>query len=98
MHVLLGITNLKTLNICTYIEYKMATKCITITNEAYERLASFKVGSESFSDVINKITRGHSLFDLVGVLSHKQADELRSNVNDVRKRMREQVESRVRRL
>ncbi|MBI4150362.1 antitoxin VapB family protein, partial [Candidatus Woesearchaeota archaeon] len=45
----------------------MATKSITVTNEAYERLAAFKEPHESFSDVITKLTSRYSLLDLIGV-------------------------------
>ncbi len=76
----------------------MATKCVTITNEAYERLASFKEGKESFSDVINKLTKGHSLLDIVGILSHKEANELRSFVKERNNKFRESIESTSRKL
>ncbi len=69
----------------------MATKSITITNEAYEKLAMFKESKESFSDVINKLTSKYSLLSLVGVLSKKDADELESNIKDVRKNFRERL-------
>jgi len=35
----------------------MATKTISITEKAYERLKAYKKRKESFSDVINKITK-----------------------------------------
>lgn len=59
----------------------MATKCITITVEAYERLAAQKKDRESFSDVINRtITKKGSLLDLVGLLTPKEAEEMRRHV------------------
>lgn len=70
----------------------MATKSITITNEAYERLANFKDEKESFSDVINKITKRYSLLDLIGILSNKEAEDLKEHIKVARKRLRRQVE------
>lgn len=76
----------------------MATKCITITSEAYEKLASFKDEKESFSDVINKLTKKSSLLDLVGVLTKEEAHTLRNNVTELRGRMRKSVELTAARL
>ncbi len=73
----------------------MATKTITITEEAYERLAMKKEINDSFSDVINKITGRTSIFDLVGILSSKEADEMKTNIKELRKRARRQVEKTV---
>ena len=50
----------------------MATKTLSITEEAYERLSSKKRGKESFSEVINRITNKKSLLDFVGILSDKE--------------------------
>lgn len=36
----------------------MGTKTISIKEEAYERLKAHKRGDESFSDVVNRLTRG----------------------------------------
>ncbi len=36
----------------------MATKSITITEDAYERLKAHKRDDESFSDVVTRLTRG----------------------------------------
>lgn len=35
----------------------MGTKTISITEEAYERLKAYKRDDESFSDVVNRLTR-----------------------------------------
>lgn len=67
-------------------------KTLTVTEEAYERLAARKEGGESFSSVINKLTGKASLLDLVGVLSGKEADELRNNIKETRNRMRERLD------
>lgn len=69
----------------------MATKTITVTNEAYERLFAFKEPNESFSDVITKITRKYSFLDLIGILSPGEAEKLEVNIKEIRKRMREQL-------
>ena len=78
----------------------MATKSITITVEAYERLASLKESRESFSDVINRVApkKRPSLFGLVGILSNKESDEIRRNIADTRKRMDDEIEKRISRL
>ncbi len=76
----------------------MATKCITVTNEAYERLAHLKKQKESFSDVINRITNKRSLFDIVGLLSSKAADELENNIKDLNKRMRKELDKTAKEL
>ncbi len=70
----------------------MATKTISITTDAYERLASLKKHNESFSEIITTLTRKHSLLDLVGVLTAEEADTLRKSVAETRKRFRHSME------
>jgi len=80
----------------TYIHLLiMATKTITITNGAYEKLFAFKENNESFSEVIDKLTGRYSLLELVGVLSKNEASELRATIKEVRTRLRKQVEKTV---
>ncbi len=76
----------------------MATKSITITDDAYNRLASFKEPNESFSDVVNKLTKKGSLLELAGILSNEDARELKENIRELRKRMEEEVDKRVEKM
>jgi len=62
----------------------MATKTISITEDAYERLRTNKMENESFTDVINRITNKRSIMELAGILSNKEADELKENISQIR--------------
>ncbi len=63
----------------------MATKTLTITEDAYERLAHLKQGSESFSEVIIRSFPKRSLMEIAGILSEKEADELEAHIKERRK-------------
>jgi predicted CopG family antitoxin len=65
----------------------MTIKTLTITEDAYTRLAAEKEDGESFSDVIRRITGKRSLLDLVGILSEKEAAELERAVRKTRREM-----------
>ena len=58
----------------------MATKTISITEEAYGRLMTKKAGNESFSDVINRITNKVNLLDYAGILTKQEADSLSKSI------------------
>lgn len=62
----------------------MATKTITITTEAYEKLKLRKKQNESFSDVINRIAPYTDWTDFAGILSKESADKLRKSVREGR--------------
>ena len=55
---------------------KMATKTISITEEAYERLKTRKEKNESFTDVINRVTGKRSIMELAGILSKEEGEKL----------------------
>ena len=76
----------------------MGTKCITITEKAYTNLDAYKESKESFSDVINRLTAKRSLLELVGILSHKDADVLKKHRKEINKRMRAKMEMTASRL
>ncbi len=62
----------------------MATKTISITEEAYNRLATKKYEKESFSEVINRITNKVNLLDFAGILTDKEADNLINQIEKTR--------------
>ena len=76
----------------------MATKTLTITEDAYERLAAVKDESESFSEVIVKHFPRHSLMELVGIFPHEEAIKLRKRIEENRKASRERIDRIAKRL
>lgn len=74
----------------------MSTKTLTITEDAYERLAKYKMGSESFSEVIVKRFPRHSLLELAGIFSHEEVDKIRKSIVESRRRSRERMAKRFR--
>lgn len=70
----------------------MATKTISITEEAYERLAARKQKHESFSEVIKRMTNKVNLLDFAGFLTKEEADRLEAAVRAGRERSRKRLE------
>lgn len=65
----------------------MATKTITITEEAYRRLRQSRKEDESFSTIITRITGNARLIrPLFGILSKEEADRLEARIKENRKR------------
>ena len=58
----------------------MSTKNISITDDAYARLAALKGPNESFSQVIRRITERRSILELAGILSASEAREFKNSV------------------
>ena len=63
----------------------MATKTITIMEDAYEGLIENKETEESFSDVIRRLTvdakKKHRLIELYGILSKKEGDSILEDIS-----------------
>ncbi|MBI2542291.1 antitoxin VapB family protein [Candidatus Woesearchaeota archaeon] len=67
----------------------MATKTISITEEAYERLKIQKEPKESFTDVINRIAGKRSIMEFAGILSEEEGEKLTQYIKERRKASRE---------
>lgn len=67
----------------------MATKTISITEEAYERLRMRKEKNESFTDIINRITGKRNIMELAGILSKEEGKKLKEYIKERRKTSRE---------
>ena len=68
----------------------MVVKTITITKDAYEKLASSKKEGESFSELINRsFTKKRDISKFIGAwsfLSEEEANKLHEHIETVRKR------------
>jgi predicted CopG family antitoxin len=69
----------------------MGTKNIAISEEAYQMLKALKRSGESFTDVIERMTRKSSVLDLAGVLSKKEVATFEKHVKEIRKRSSRRV-------
>jgi predicted CopG family antitoxin len=76
----------------------MGTRNISISDEAYAKLAAMKGPKESFTDVINRLAGKKSVLDLAGVLSPKEAADLRSSVRFIRSQSEDRLDSSMRRM
>lgn len=63
----------------------MGSKNISISEEAYQRLASLKKPNESFTQVINRLTQKRSILELAGTLTEQEAADITENINNLRK-------------
>ncbi|MDY6770239.1 MAG: antitoxin VapB family protein [Candidatus Nanohaloarchaea archaeon] len=73
----------------------MATKTISLSEDAYERLKAEKKENESFSDAVARITTPVKLDDFHGILSDETADDLEEAIEENRKRFNEEHRERV---
>ena len=76
----------------------MGTKNISISEEAYERLAALKKPNESFTEVVNRLTRKRSILELAGTLTGKEGDETRREIKELRKASQRRINSSTRRV
>lgn len=76
----------------------MATKTLTITEDAYERLLKAKEKNESFSEAIVNHFPKRSLLELVGLLTNKEAETLRVHIRARRKASRNRLDKIAQRL
>lgn len=77
---------------------QMGARNISISDEAYAKLAALKGQGESFTDVINRIAGKRSILDLAGLLTVKEAAEVRSNIREARAKSHKRLEQTTRRM
>jgi len=68
----------------------MGYKTISLSEDAYNRLFKRKIGSESFSDVIIRLTNDTTLRDFVGLLRDETCDEIEKNIIKFRRQSLDQ--------
>ena len=76
----------------------MATKTISITDEAYGALRTKKNKSESFSDVIIRLSGKKTLASFYGALSEKSGKLLEEDFREGRKTHRKRLKKRLEKL
>lgn len=69
----------------------MATRTLSVTEAAYQRLKAMKGERESFSDVILKVTKKPRLLEFAGILSKGEVDEAERLIRESRKRSNERM-------
>lgn len=69
----------------------MGTKNISISDEAYSRLAARKLPKESFTDVINRLTQKRSILELAGVLSEAESKDMTKEIEKLRSRSKKRI-------
>ena len=82
----------------TQIYTELATKNIAISEEAYQRLKALKKPGESFTEVIERMTRSRDMQDLAGVLSKEQASAVSGEVREMRERTSRRLQRTIERL
>ena len=71
-----------------YVYVYMATKTISITRQAYDRLKARKGPQESFSDVILRLTEHKPLAEYAGMLSKSSVRAIRGAIEEARRERR----------
>ena len=64
------------------------SKLVALSNEAYERLQARKNGSDSFSDVVLRVTSKRRLMDFAGILTPEQGKDLERSIRELRMQSR----------
>ena len=62
----------------------MGTKNIAISDEAYQMLKALKKSGESFTDVIERVTRKSSVLELAGILSKREVETVERHVKETK--------------
>ena len=69
----------------------MGTKNIAISDEAYHMLKALKKSGESFTDVIERMTRKSTVLELAGIVSEAEASNVEKRVKDIRRQSSQRI-------
>lgn len=69
----------------------MGTKNIAISDEAYQMLKALKKPRESFTEVIERLTRGSSVLELAGIVSNTDAASIERRVKEIRRQSSQRI-------
>ena len=71
-------------------------KTITITDNAYESLKRLKIGDDSFSDVIKRISKEKkTIKDFFGILGSDNYEEMKEKTKKIRKELDKDAKERM---
>ena len=76
----------------------MATKTITVTEDAYEALRALKEPNESFSKAILRVAKRKPLSSFIGILGEKSGEELEKAIVEGRRIRNEAHKKRMEKL
>jgi predicted CopG family antitoxin len=76
----------------------LGTKNIAISEEAYQRLKALKKPGESFTEVIERMTRSRGVLELSGILSKQEAARVGEVVRETREESSRRLGRTVERL
>jgi predicted CopG family antitoxin len=76
----------------------VGTKNIAISDEAYQRLKALKRPGESFTGVIERMTRSRGVLELAGALSNRQAAQVKERIRETREDSSRRLQRTVEKL
>lgn len=87
---------------CMFKHTHMATKTITIMEDAYKILLMNKMRSESFSEEIRRVlAKKKNIMEFAGAwgdMNDKEAEEMKKNIANFRKGLNKSIARRVKEL
>lgn len=77
----------------------MATKCMTITTDVYDQIATLKQPGESFSDVLRRVSSPPSSWeDIRGILSKERAAGLKASIRELNEAAKKELDKKLERM
>jgi predicted CopG family antitoxin len=76
----------------------LGTKNIAISDEAYQRLKALKKPGESFTELIERMTRSRGILELSGILSNQETSRVSQVVRETRRESSKRLHRTIERL